>query len=270
MKGLYGSPLRVYLCLALLAGVGIFSGLKLPVSLFPNSSKPNIGVSLNYGGSTVEEFYQSYGWQLEEQFRNISANGVQVEKVEATYSPGEVKYSLEFKWGVKSNDAKRETQAIANAYSARLPVEIRDSLDVWMRNRNSGFFAVSFFSATRSLDDLHTLLEPVILPRMARVEDADHPHLFNPNEKEIQLELIPEKMAAFQLFPKDIERGVLSAISSFGGGSVNVGDSRFMIDMPRSVHGLDDVSKILIETPGGKLVHLADIAHQLWQEDERG
>ena len=56
MKGIYASPLRVYLCLAVLALIGVFSGMRLPISLFPNSSKPVIGVDIPYGSTTADEF----------------------------------------------------------------------------------------------------------------------------------------------------------------------------------------------------------------------
>ena len=61
MRSLYSSPLRVYLCLGLLALIGLYSGFNLPVSLFPNSSKPTVSVGLNYGSATAEEFLSSHG-----------------------------------------------------------------------------------------------------------------------------------------------------------------------------------------------------------------
>ncbi len=64
MNRLYASPLRVYLLLGALAFWGIFSGFKLPSSLFPNSSKPRIIVTARYGGSTYEEFLNVYGRAL--------------------------------------------------------------------------------------------------------------------------------------------------------------------------------------------------------------
>ncbi len=56
MRGIYSSPLRVYLILAALAAAGIASGLRLPISLFPNSTKPRVRVRLEYRSITADEF----------------------------------------------------------------------------------------------------------------------------------------------------------------------------------------------------------------------
>ena len=37
-----------------------------------------------------------------------------------------------------------EVEAVANSYAARFPVEVRDTMEVWTRNDNSGFLAISF------------------------------------------------------------------------------------------------------------------------------
>src|SRR5262245_5735743 len=107
---LYASPLRVYLLLAALAGPGIYSGLKLPISLFPNSSKPVVEVNIPYGSYAAEEFLNTFGKNLEHLLRNISTEKVEVEKVETTFSSRRARYSVIFKWGVKPTEALKETQ----------------------------------------------------------------------------------------------------------------------------------------------------------------
>ena len=72
MSRLYQSPLRVYLALGALALWGIIAGFQLPVSLFPNSSKPTVGVNLSYGEMSSSEFLNTYGRQLESRLEGIS------------------------------------------------------------------------------------------------------------------------------------------------------------------------------------------------------
>ena len=72
MTHIYASPLRVYLSLALLALAGIFCGTNLPVSLFPNSSKPVISVYIPYGSNTASEFLTSHGTYIEGKLQLIS------------------------------------------------------------------------------------------------------------------------------------------------------------------------------------------------------
>ncbi|MBI3293223.1 MAG: efflux RND transporter permease subunit, partial [Deltaproteobacteria bacterium] len=154
MGKLYSNPARVYLVLGFIALIGIYSGLTLPVSLFPNSSKPEVYVPMSYGGSTAEEFLHTYGADLEQQLKSLSGDNIEVERVTANYRPKSVDFKVLFKWGVNPNAAQKEVERAVNAFASRLPQESRDSVHVWLNNENSGFFAMSFYSETRDLNEL--------------------------------------------------------------------------------------------------------------------
>jgi HAE1 family hydrophobic/amphiphilic exporter-1 len=258
---LYASPLRVYLMLGALAVVGIVSGFRLPVSLFPNSSRPQVSVIVPYGTYAASEFLDTYGKRLEDLLRNISADRVEVSRMTATYSAREAHYDLEFKWGVKPNEALKETQTVVNAFTARLPEESRDGTWVWLDNQNAGFFALSFYSDTRDLDALYDILEPALGAKLASVKDAQNPVLWNPSSREIRVELRPEVIASLGLFPKDIEAAVAGGLANRSGGSVTVGVNQLQIEMPRQVRSVEEFGEIPVPTPAGKAVQLSEIAH---------
>src|SRR5262249_55738650 len=102
VKSIYQNPLRVFLAIALLAGAGIYSGFHLPVSLYPNASKPQISVRIPFGNLTSDEFLNSYGRDLEYRLQNVVADGVGVEKLEASYGRTDVHYTIHFRWGANS------------------------------------------------------------------------------------------------------------------------------------------------------------------------
>ena len=261
MSKLYASPLRVYLLLGSLALVGIYSGLHLPISLFPNSSKPKIGIQVPYGNMTGEEFLNAYGHRLEDQLRDISTEKIEVEKLDANYDSHNAHYTLEFRWGAAPVAALKEVQAVVNGFAAQLPQEIRDSIGVWTNGEGSGFLAISFYSDTRSLDDLYDLIEPILTPKLTKVKDAQEPGLWNPSGKEVRIVLNPQAMGSLQLFPRDIEAAVSSALGGRTGGSVTIGINQLQIEMPRQISKVKDLGEIPIPTPSGRSVHLAEIAH---------
>ena len=261
MSKLYASPLRVYLLLGSLALIGIYSGLRLPISLFPNSSKPKVGIEIPYGNMTGEEFLNTYGRRLEEQVRNISTEKIGVEKLEANYDSHNAHYNVEFRWGVTPTAALKEVQTVVNAFASQLPQESRDSIGIWSETRGSGFLALSFYSDKRSLDDLYDLIEPILTPKLTKVKDAQDPEIWNPSRKEVRIELNPQAMGSLQLFPRDVETAVSSALGGRTGGSVTIGLSQLQIEMPRQISKVNELGKIPILTPSGRSVHLAEIAH---------
>ena len=261
MNKIYGNPIRVYVLLGAIALLGIYAGLNLPVSLFPNSSKPKLWVGISYGNATAEEFLNAYGDSLENQIKGISTDGIEVEKIEASYGPQRVNYEIEYRWGVDPNEARIETERVVNSFAARLPRESRDSVGIWLNNENTGFFAMAFYSETRNLNELYEILEPALGPRIAQVADAQDPVLWNPSREEIRIDLNPEVMAALQLLPRNIETAVTGALGGQIGGSLTVGPDNFQIEMPRQTQELEDLGLIPVSTPSGRLVHLNDVAH---------
>lgn len=261
MGRLYASPLRVYLLLGALGFLGIFSGYKLPVSLFPNSSKPVIWVGIPFGSHSAEEFLQTYGVQFEKQLRAITTEKIEVDRIEATYGGHQAGFDVHFKWGVAPMAALKETQTVVSALSARLPDEMREGVQVWLNNENSGFFALSYFSEERDLDSLYDIIEPLLAPKLARVVDAQEPTLWNPSSKEIRVELKPDTMAALQLLPRDIEEAVATALGSRSGGAVTIGIKQLSIQMPRLAETPEQVGDISVPLPSGRSVHLRDVAH---------
>ena len=260
MRGLFSAPLRVYVALGALAFAGILSGLKLPISLFPNSSRPSVSVNLNYRSMTSEEFLNNYGKSFEERLRSLSTPGLEVEELKAFYDTKGVSYRVLFKWGSQPQEALKEVEATANAFAAQLPKEIQDSMGIWMNNENSGFFTMTFYSDKRSLDELYSLMEPVLMPAVSRNGETSELYFFNPSRKEIRIELIPEKLAALRLMPNDIQRAVTNALGAMGAGSVEVGSQQMSIQIPRAAPKIEDLGRVLVVSSTGRTVHLSDVA----------
>lgn len=260
MKSIYSSPFRVYLVFALLGLLGSFSGFKLPISLYPNSSRPTIWVNSSYGHLSAKEFMHEYGNSLGSKLKNISSNNIEVDKVVADYGGSSVGFKVEFSWGVDPKEALKEVDTIINSASALWPQEMRDSLSANFWSNSNGFIAISFFSQDRNPDELFDVLDPILSSKLKSVEDADNPELWNPNKKEVMIELHPEAMALLGLFPKDIKNAISNHLQGFKGGTLKLGDDRLSIEMPRKINKFEDLEHVLIKTPSGRLVQLNEVA----------
>jgi hydrophobic/amphiphilic exporter-1 (mainly G- bacteria), HAE1 family len=260
VNSVYRSPLRVYLVLALLGLLGVYSGYRLPISLFPIANHPEIHAHIGLGNLSPDEFLNSYGRDLEEKLKSLQSEGVGVEKVRASYHDNEANFSVTFRWGVKPAEALRETQSLVTSFSSRFAQESRDNTWVWMQNQNSGFLALSIYSEKRSLTELYDLLEPVLIPKLSSALDAQSPVLWNPASEEIRVELKPEALASLQLYPKNIQLAISAGLAGRSGGEIPVGNERLSIELPRQIQTLADLSETTIATPSGQLVTLSELA----------
>ena len=260
MANLYSQPLRVYMLLGVLGLMGIFCGLTLPISLFPASARPVVAVAIGYGGMTSSEFLDAYGEDFEGSLRGVYSKNAHVEQVESNYWDGNVTYYVRFTWGSDPDIAKKEVDSVISAWTGRFPADIHDQVWSWMSNDNSGYFVASFFSDKRTLDEVYELLDGALRARLSKIQDAELPSLWNPDRKEVTVELKPEAMASLQLVPRDISQAINQMLQSRRGGSVTVGLNQMRIEMPRVVRKPEDLNDIPILTPAGRIVHLSDVA----------
>jgi HAE1 family hydrophobic/amphiphilic exporter-1 len=247
--------------LGVLSLVGIFSGLSLPISLFPNSSKPVVQASIPYGDTTAKDFLNSYGQSLESSLGSLNTKYVKVEKLEARYGKGNVTYTVSFPWETPPNDALKEVETLVAQVTSSMPEEVRRGANVYTWSQNNGFFAASFYSPKRDLDELYKILDPLFTAELKKVSDASNATLWNPSEKEIQIEINPDALTKYQLLPVDITRAVMSAMESYQGGNLEIGDKRLQLIVKSAVVTIKDLQKVLITTPQGQTIHLTHVAN---------
>lgn len=268
MESLYRSPIRVYILLASFAVWGLWSGLSLPISLFPNSSQPQIVVDIPYGDYSASEFLHSYGGTFESALRSTIVEGGRVTKLTADYQDARVRFQALFDWGTDGDAALKQVQNLVASSGASWTEEMRWGTRVNNWSGNGGFLAVSFYSSKRSLDELYRYLEPIFAPELAGVPDAEWAGLFNPEKKQVTISLDPEKMASLRVLPREVEAAIVGANTALGGGRLTVGDDKWSVEIPRKLVDLESIQGLAISSRAGRAVHVRDVALVRMEGDE--
>ncbi|RYZ54009.1 MAG: efflux RND transporter permease subunit [Proteobacteria bacterium] len=259
MRGLIGNPIRVYIVMALLAVLGVVASFRLPVSLFPNSLQPVVYVTVPYGSYSPDEFKRVYGDNLARELRGITGLGISVEKQETTYGTGQFRSVLTFNWGANADIVLRDARQSVSSITSTLPEESRRG--VWVDSSGGGsHFAMAFYSSKRNLTELHKLLEPMIVPQAKNIKEAESVGLWNPNSREIKVELRPEVVAAIGVPPYTIESTIQDALKNQRAGSIENGGHNLPVSLKKRVNTLEDFRHIMIALPGGRHLPLGDIA----------
>src|SRR5690606_13193073 len=98
LKQILQNPFRVFVLVAAMAIAGIWCGLQLPISLYPQTSRPVVRMSIYYAGFSSEEFIRKYGATIEYQLENIKNTGLALEDVKANYGSTSVNYTITYDW----------------------------------------------------------------------------------------------------------------------------------------------------------------------------
>ena len=263
MHRIYSSPIRVYLFLGILALIGLWSGDKLPVSMFPNSVRPAIGVSLQLSGYTPESFRDEVGSEIESSFKKLNTKSLQLDEVKASYNKnGEVNYNLKFSWKSDATEAMKEVEAIMRSFSERFPTAMRDSLQVYSRgeSRSKGFYAASIYSTKRSLDEVYNLIEPILRPKLKELKDSESANLWNPAEEKIYITPKFSVLASLGISLFDIEKSVKNGLAPTSGGNIEIQDVNYRIAIPRKYTDVEQIGDTLVLGSNGTSYRLEDLA----------
>jgi multidrug efflux pump subunit AcrB len=261
MKSVYQSPKRIYLIFIALGLLGLVSGLNLPISLFPNTSKPKVWIQVDYDGMTQASFYQNYGKTFEAGLKKIEQADLKIDEIRARYFGRSADYQIEFEWSTPNDLALSETRQIVNNLKSAMPQSMADKIGVNQWNRNSGFLAVSFFGQKKSLDELYRYLNPIFEPELAKVQDAQEALLWLPGHQEIKIKLDPQQVLNNGISIRSVYASIKNSFKSYQGGKVEFSDGQSLtLSTKNAVQNIEDLKAIEIKTPLGKTIYLGTIA----------
>lgn len=254
------NPKRLFVCVIVLFFYGLYSGINLPISMYPASSKPVVNMWVPFGTYSSENFRTEFGGTIESRVRKISNSEIKIDKVNAYYEEDGAYYEIEFAWNTPFDKAMREVEAVSAGVSSLVPKEIADRMGVWQRNKNAGFFAASLYSPEMNLRELFNIIDPILKPELELVTDAENANIWNPERYVISVALIPEKLASYGLFPAQIKKAIKATLISYSGSSVKFGQKSHKFEIEANVKNVEDLTKLSI-FHNGKTIYLKDFSN---------
>jgi hydrophobic/amphiphilic exporter-1 (mainly G- bacteria), HAE1 family len=269
LKNFYREYIRVFVVFGLLAIAGIYLGFKLPISLYPQTSKPVVRMNVSYAGLSMKEYIKKYGANFETQLEGIKNTGLKISEVKAEYYDVSAMYTIIFDWNTPFEQSLKEVQNVANQLKGILPKESADSIGVWQWSSNAGFLAVSFYSHQHSTEELYKLLNPLFFPQLRNLPDTENASLWNPEAQEVSIKLKPEKMIHYDLMPSDVYATIERGLVGMSGGKIINGEQLQTFEIPEFVDSVESLNQLIIVNKNGVKIHLQDIASTTVGKAER-
>ncbi|MDA8793114.1 efflux RND transporter permease subunit [Bacteriovoracaceae bacterium] len=189
LQSVFNNPKRIYFLIGIIICAGLLSLAKLPISLYPNSSQPEVSIWIPYNEMKPNAFLKEYGKTLEWQLQKLNKGERPLETIEARYHGNGARYDLKFGFGLNFEECKKDIETIINSFKTNYPKSMGDRIGVWQRNRNSGYIIVSMFNPKQSLEELYDEISPMIQQGLNKLEDTQDPWFYNPGEKELVITL---------------------------------------------------------------------------------
>lgn len=261
LENIYAHPYRVYICFFILIIAGVFCYQQMPVSLFPNSSKPVVVVGVPYDNYTRDGFLNTYGKTMESHFKRLQSSICEVEKVESNYENDRVFMDIHFNWGNDATICHKEIEQILLYYKSQWPDNMRYGSWAWLDSKSVGYFLGSFYSDKRDAEEIYNILNDLITPKLTSLKEVNTSVLYNPKQTQITITLDPHKMAAFKLLPEDVFTSIRSAVKAHSGGILHNKEQTIIVEFEPQAKIVEHFRDILIPVDNNQTVLLSEIAN---------
>ncbi|NLK51470.1 MAG: efflux RND transporter permease subunit [Syntrophomonadaceae bacterium] len=252
----------IFLALLIL---GLFSYTRLPADLLPKMEFPFVAVIVPYPGAGPEDVESKISKPLEDAMSSLN----NIDSLRSFSQEGMSMIWIEYKLDADPNLAVEEVQRKYNAVINELPVEAEPAT---IQQFNINDTPILQMSVTGNLPEaeLFNLMKNHIQPQLQQVKGVSRVVLLGGKEREIQIEIQPERLHAYQLSILQILPALQSDNQNVPAGKIEDYGLNYVVRIKSQASKLEELENIVVaRTPDGP-VYLRDIArvHDTYKEDQ--
>lgn len=228
---------------------------RLQIDLLPSIELPTVTVDTRYEGAGPEVMERLVTQIIEE----IIATVPGVEELSSTSEEGRSDVKVRFTWGTEVDAAALDLQATLEDEINELPEDI-------VRPRVNKFdidsYPVVLLGISSKLDPvaLTRLVEDQIRFRFVRIPGVAQVDLWGGYNREVRVELDPERLKALRLPVDAVMRALQDANLDLPAGKIEQGRYEVTLRAPAEFADLDEIRRTVIEERRGAPVTLGQVA----------
>ncbi len=235
--------------------LGVMALSQLRIDLLPAVEMPTLTVQTSYEGASPEVMERLVTQIAEE----IIATVPGVEEMSSTSSEGGSRIRVTFMWGTDIDEAATDVRAKLEDELDELPDDV-DRPQIRKFDVNS--FPVVLLGIASRLDpiELTTLIDEQVRQRFARLSGVAQVDLWGGYNREVRVELDPERVRALGLPLNRVLQSIRDANLDLPTGEIESGLYEVTLRAPAEFTNLDQIRETVVAMREGAPVTLADIA----------
>ncbi len=245
---------------AAMAGIlllGVISYVQMPKLEDPAVPVKQASVVIVYPGADAHTVELEAVQPVEDALRTLP----DVRKINSEVRPGQAIINVEFVMELPATEleqhfdmVRRKTKDIALKLpqGCMEPIVVDDMMDVY-----GMFFA--FTGDGYDYDELERYAK-LLRTELLKISGVKRVNIGGVPSEVLNIEFTPEQLARNGLMPTQIMMALQSATKTVDAGTVKAADERMSVQVDNAVVTEQELSDLLIDTPDGKKVRLADVA----------
>ncbi len=253
-----GTLLTVILLIVCLFGV--LAAVRVPVQMIPDLEVRVISVVTSWPGATPQDVEKEIVIEQEEYLRGIP----NLQRIVSNASTGQADIQLEFPFGTDLNEALvRVNNALSQvpAYPENVD-EPRLLTSSFSNNAFLHFGILPLEGNPRRLDmtGMRDFVDDFVRTRLERAPGVSQVNLSGGAERQIQVLIDPEKLAARGLTLTQVRAAIRERNRDLSGGDIDTGKRRYLIRTISRFDNPEDLGELILASRGDTLIRLADVA----------
>jgi HAE1 family hydrophobic/amphiphilic exporter-1 len=251
-------PVFITMIMAAFIVLGLVSYGRLGVDLFPEINFPMVAVVTIYPGAGPEEIETLVSKPVEEAVSVL--NGVR--SVSSISTEGMSGVWIEFELGTSAKmaaiDVRDKVASIRNSLPDDIMEPVIEKLDFNAAPVLS--YGVSDRSKRMSDADLRFVVDEKIKPLIERGEGVGQVTVVGGREREIQVNLKPDRLQAYQIAPQQVVGALAGENLNVPGGHLELGPRELTLRTTGQFKTVEEIGEAIVSNYGGLPVRVKDVA----------
>jgi len=248
-------PVATMMIIISMVGMGIITLLNLKTERFPDFNVPVAMIYTEWRGASPDDMEKLVTKKIEDAISSVEG----IKEVSTKATVGESEVVIQFDHGVdidgKVNDLVTEVSRIRSD----LPDKLTED-PVVKKMDYSGKMVIMASISGRDLIKLKSFAENTMKPRLERIKGVSQIIISGGYEREILVEIDPDKLEGYGLNISDLYTIVENASLNVPAGYVREGNKEYLVRVLGEAETLEDIKGIVVKNDGGQPLLLTDVA----------
>ncbi|KYG85523.1 acriflavin resistance protein [Roseivirga seohaensis] len=245
---------------------GVIGFSYLGVREFPSVDPPVISVSTSYAGANAQIIEAQITEPIEEALNSIAG----IKTLTSTSRDGGSSISAEFDLGVDLEAATNDVRDKVAGVVRRLPPDVEPPTVRKADADASPIIFLNISSKERNLLDLTLLAENIFKERVQTIQGISSVQVWGSKRYSMRLWMDPDKLAAYQLTPLDVQNAVGRDNVELPSGAVEGNSTEIAVRTIGRINSPEEFNNLIVKEDGGTIVRFRDIGRaELAPENDR-
>ncbi len=246
--------------------LGIVSYQRLTVREYPNIDPPIVTVNTTYRGASAEIVETQVTQVLEDSLSGIEG----IDFITSINRQENSQIQIRFKLSRDPDAAAADVRDRVSRVRNKLPDGIDEPVIQKVEADAQPIIYLAFFSDRHSPLEITDYADRFVKDRLQTLPGVAEVRIFGERRYSMRIWLSPERLAAYNLTPQDVEDALRHQNIDVPAGRVESKEREFTVLSETDMRTQDQFNNLVLKDADGYLVRLSDVGHaEIGAEDER-